>query len=284
MYIRKLTPQESLEAIKLRMNYDSSKTLNENKSQIFEQLTTNQRAALDQGYGPVTPKAADELVRQGKVKITSNTLSAALNPNTAQNQTVAAQEPFLPFIKPPALSPSTGSVTNLLPLAQKPTADKPKPTTQIAIPKQLKDVKGVQDFQNWLDQNYPKWHEKYGILNQSVSKGFGKFGPRTNKWWKSVGKDYLNIRNTKDRKHAERIVLSDGNTLVWDGRDKKWMSDQDFLKIYNNDGSFRVSLPQTQINRPQDAPSVANVRVSATPSIQPVSPTIVRKATKDVGF
>jgi hypothetical protein len=37
MYKKKLTPKESLEIIKYRMNYDLKKTLNENISTIKEQ-------------------------------------------------------------------------------------------------------------------------------------------------------------------------------------------------------------------------------------------------------
>ena len=230
MYRNKLTPEEALEAIKLRMKYDAKLTLDENKI-VLEQI--------------FTPPS-----------------SGALSGMTIADYAKKQQE--------------------------KQTAQ-PKQAPQIEIPKELKDIEGVKDFQNWLDQNYPKWHEKYGTLKQSVVRGFGKFGPRTSKWWKSVGEDFLNIRNTKDRKHAERIVLSDGNTLVWDGKGKKWLSDSDFLKIYNNDGSFKVSIPKTQINKPQITAPDLTAKIQASPSVRPSAPPVAQtntevKATKEVGF
>lgn len=217
MYRNKLTPEEALQAIKLRMKYDAKLTLDENKV-VSEQI--------------FTPPS-------------SGALSGMSIADYAKNQQ-----------------------------ANQPVQQKQK--VEIQIPNELKDVEGVKDFQNWLDQNYPKWHEKYGTLKQSVSKGFGKFGPRTSKWWKSVGKDFLNIRNTKDRKHAERIVLSDGNTLVWDGKGKKWLPDQEFLKIYNHDGTFKVSIPRTQINNPQNAIPTTTAKIQASPQISSVSPTVVQ--------
>ena len=223
MYKRKLSPEESLQAIKLRMNYDSSKTLNENK--------------------------------------------------------VVSEQVFAPFIPPQQSSPLSGlSITDYAKKQQEKQAAQPKQAPQIQIPNELKNIDGVKNFQDWLDQNYPKWHDKYGTLKQNVARGYGKFGPRTSKWWKSIGKDFLNIRNTKDRKHAERIVLSDGNTLVWDGRGKKWLTDQDFLKIYNNDGTFKASLAKTQINKLPDTTPPSIAKISKTPSVQPITPVVAQQS------
>ena len=122
MYRNKLTPEEALQAIKLRMKYDAKLTLDENK--------------------------------------------------------VVSEQIFTP--------PSSGALSgmSIADYAKKQQANQPaqqKQKVEIQIPNELKNVEGVKDFQNWLDQNYPKWHEKYGTLKQSVSKGFGKFGPRTSK-------------------------------------------------------------------------------------------------------
>jgi hypothetical protein len=55
----------------------------------------------------------------------------------------------------------------------------------------LKDIEGVKNFQDWLDKKYLGWHDKYKGLYRSVPKGYGKYGPRTQKWWKEKGQEYL---------------------------------------------------------------------------------------------
>jgi hypothetical protein len=58
-------------------------------------------------------------------------------------------------------------------------------------PTELKDVSGVQKFQDWLDKTHPGWHDKYNTLGGIVSRGYGTFGPRTNKAWNSYKTEYL---------------------------------------------------------------------------------------------
>jgi hypothetical protein len=66
-----------------------------------------------------------------------------------------------------------------------------KPT----IPSELKNIEGVKLFQDWLDVNAKGWAKDFanGILNKSA--GYGNFGPRTQKAWKTYGRKYLD-RNT----------------------------------------------------------------------------------------
>ena len=70
-----------------------------------------------------------------------------------------------------------------------------KPTQQSVtkskyiLPKELSGK--VKQFQDWLDKNHPGWHKKYGTLKQNLQKGYGKFGPNTNKAWVLYGKDFL---------------------------------------------------------------------------------------------
>ena len=66
-----------------------------------------------------------------------------------------------------------------------------KPT----IPSELKNIEGVKLFQDWLDVNAKGWAKDFanGILNKSA--GYGTFGPRTQKAWKTYGRKYLD-RNT----------------------------------------------------------------------------------------
>ena len=59
------------------------------------------------------------------------------------------------------------------------------------VPTELKDVTGVQKFQDWLDKTHPGWHDKYNTLGSVVSRGYGTFGPRTNKAWNTYKTEYL---------------------------------------------------------------------------------------------
>lgn len=83
---------------------------------------------------------------------------------------------------------STGAVqTPKKDNVKKPTIKKPITPT----PAELKDSKGIMVFQDWLDKNKAGWATGYdgGILNKQ--KGYGKFGPRTQKAWVSFKDEYL---------------------------------------------------------------------------------------------
>jgi hypothetical protein len=66
---------------------------------------------------------------------------------------------------------------------------------QKTIPSELKNIEGIKLFQDWLDVNAKGWAKDFanGILNKSA--GYGNFGPRTQKAWKTYGRKYLD-RNT----------------------------------------------------------------------------------------
>jgi len=285
MYIKKLSPQEALETIKLRMNYDSSKTLNENKLIVLEQkanLTTNQQAALTQGFGPVTAKAADDLAKQGKLK--TNTLksvfggtqtpTSAVDTSTANKQTsdtgvgkaiqqgvqaanlkidvscigfngeeykeittalvssdgigkpvhvwrfwpdgkaiyVESGDKYKYTYKCSKTKPGVVEITDVdssevdeYKLFDKKNSQTVAPKKAVPIPSELKDIEGVKKFQDWLDKNHEGWHDKYKVLNGSVPKGYGKFGPRTNKWWKLQRVNYLNSSPTTNTTTSSKV-------------------------------------------------------------------------------
>jgi hypothetical protein len=206
MYIKKLTPEEALESIKLRMKYDSSKTLNENKLLVLEQqanLTANQKSAMALGFGPVTALAADDLAKQGKLK--TNTLKSIFSGGTKTPTTVDStktnnlQNPIISMGK--AFQKEVEKATQAVKDSKKDNKSSKTTTTAkkpvvISIPSELKDIEGVKKFQDWLDKNHSGWHDKYKVLNSSVPKGYGKFGPRTNKWWKLQRVNYLNSSPT----------------------------------------------------------------------------------------
>lgn len=79
----------------------------------------------------------------------------------------------------------------------KTTPDETKPQiTPPQIPSELKDSEGVKKFQDWLDQNKKGWATGYpeGVLNKQ--KGYGRFGPRTQKAWNQYKDEYLNQPST----------------------------------------------------------------------------------------
>lgn len=63
-----------------------------------------------------------------------------------------------------------------------------RPTT----PCPVGDTDAVKKFHNWLNDNVPNWHDKYGDLkDKNVNKGYGVCGPRTRKLW-LIHKDDFN--------------------------------------------------------------------------------------------
>jgi|LakMenEpi03Aug12_release.lakeMendotaPanAssembly.Ray.scaffolds.fasta_scaffold34297_6 hypothetical protein len=81
-------------------------------------------------------------------------------------------------------------------------SDRSKPVRiKVPIPPELKDATGVMKFQDWLDSNHAGW--AYGSIYPTGKvergKGYGRFGPRTQKAWKSHKNEYLSQGlSTKD--------------------------------------------------------------------------------------
>jgi hypothetical protein len=178
MYRKNLTPEEALESIKLRMNYDSSKTLNENKKLIYEQGVL-QTAALALGYGPVSIERAKELGKQGLLDTYFSKTSGS----------TSSQNPIMSIGK--AFQKGVEKVTQAVTDSRKKSQETVPPKKVVPIPTELKDIEGVKNFQDWLDKKYLGWHDKYKALYRSIPKGYGKYGPRTQKWWKEKGQEYL---------------------------------------------------------------------------------------------
>lgn len=259
MYRKKLTPEEALESIKLRMKYDSSKTLNENKKLIYEQGLL-QTAALALGFGPVSIDRAEELAKQGLLDTyfskTSGTTSSQ-NPimsigkafqkgvekitQAARNLKldvscigfngeeykeittalvssdgigkpvhvwrfwpdgkaiyVESGDKYKYTYKCSKTKPGVVEITDVdssqvdeYKLFDKKNSQTVAPKKAVPIPSELKDIEGVKNFQDWLDKKYLGWHDKYKALYRSIPKGYGKYGPRTQKWWKEKGQEYL---------------------------------------------------------------------------------------------
>jgi len=62
---------------------------------------------------------------------------------------------------------------------------------EIKTPVQPPADLNVKLFQSWLDQAHPGWHKKYSVLGNDPNKGYGKYGPNTQKAWASYKDEYL---------------------------------------------------------------------------------------------
>jgi hypothetical protein len=186
MYKVKLSPEEALETIKLRMKYDSSKTLTENAGIIKEQKGDTSCVTFPSGKNFVDVKTKSKyslrLFNDGTLEQISDkekgTWSCAgnceikflMNKGQSSNVSMSFTETVLGCSSGKIVGQGEGSKTTTLPTG-------------------LTDVKG---FHDWLDKNHPGWHDKYNTLGGIVSKGYGKFGPRTTKAWATYKDEYLN--------------------------------------------------------------------------------------------
>ena len=91
-----------------------------------------------------------------------------------------------------------GSEGGSQPSVSQPSGSQPSGSQPTQIPSELKDVDGVKKFQDWLDVNHPGWHKKYGTLNKNLLRGYGKYGPNTNRAWnnQSYKDEYLKTSNS----------------------------------------------------------------------------------------
>jgi hypothetical protein len=226
MYKVKLSPEEALETIKLRMKYDSSKTLTENVSIVKEQ-EFNEDTTTGLGYN-------DALVNNNnKGTKWYDVIEKWVKDKSATKKFKSRDDQFWYYAKDgiiwnfkkdgkfiysdPKNDPINGkwvvngtdikistddgdeydSKTDKWKGAAN-TSNSNNSSTGAAstgaastasIPAELKDVKA---FQDWLDKTHPGWHDKYNTLGGIVSKGYGKFGPRTTKAWATYKDEYLN--------------------------------------------------------------------------------------------
>jgi hypothetical protein len=230
MYKVKLSPEEALETIKLRMKYDSSKTLTENVDVVNEQglagNASSGQASGGQTYGrtynydtgtkwyDVIEKWAKKQSNKFKArddqfwyytdkdiwnfKKDGNFIYSYESGKTEKGKWVVngteikiTTEDGDEFNSKTGQWKKTTSDSNNSSTGSTSTAA----TSTSSIPAELKDVK---NFQDWLDKNHPGWHDKYNTLNKDTSKGYGKFGPRTSKAWStsSYKDEYLKGTNT----------------------------------------------------------------------------------------
>lgn len=224
MHKRKLSAEEALETIKLRMNYDSSKTLNENVNVIEEQniakdvdsikkeldatFNTDEQAIVDIIKKYKTKGGFNNLMSQFK-KITGGDFGAYMGKSFSQGRDATEWADLEKHLKGLGVSLGSGQYKSGNNTFNKLTFggvgapsvvdggggnnDGGGGTSKSTMPAELKSV---TEFQDWLDKTHPGWHDQYKTLGKDATKGYGKFGPRTSKAWATYKDEYLKGGNT----------------------------------------------------------------------------------------
>lgn len=120
------------------------------------------------------------------------------DPNSPFNGKTWYDYAYKQSVTPEETSIASKSCPATKPVASKNVVNQPKAVT---LPSELKDVKSVKTFQDWLDMNKPGWATGYkgGILNKGAhGGGYGKFGPRTSKAWSLHKNEFLNSSQSQD--------------------------------------------------------------------------------------
>jgi hypothetical protein len=213
MYKRKLSAEEALETIKLRMNYDSSKTLNENVVVLKEQDIAKDVETINDELGATFNTDEQEVVdilkkynTSGKFnqflskfkEITKKDLGAAFGNSFAPASDKTEWKELTDHLKSigVSLKHEVKNGQNMTTIGGGGGVKKDgggEGTPQTTMPSELKSV---TEFQDWLDKNKPGWHDKYNTLGKNAAKGYGKFGPRTSKAWSTYKDEYLKGGNT----------------------------------------------------------------------------------------
>lgn len=166
--MKKENPKEILNEILLRMKYDSSKTLSENKI-LVEQMSDYYYNQL--GMLKLKP-------------VNSNDMPASkLYPNIKNDQ-YPKTVPTDDYVKRNELNLwfSTKALRNLTKSVTPPPTGKGGKTNIPNIPLDGRptNVDDIKRLQDWLDYTYPTWY-KGGKLNKGT--GYGVFGPSTTDFW-----------------------------------------------------------------------------------------------------
>jgi hypothetical protein len=208
MYKRKLSAEEALETIKLRMNYDSSKTLNENVVVLKEQDIAKDVETINDELGATFNTDEQEVVDILKKYNTSakfNQFLSKFKEITKKDLGTAFGNSFSPGSDKTEWKDLTDHLKSIGVSLKHEVKNGQNMTTigggggvkkdgggggtpQTTMPSELKSV---TEFQDWLDKNKPGWHDKYNTLGKNAAKGYGKFGPRTSKAWSTYKDEYL---------------------------------------------------------------------------------------------
>ena len=213
MIKRKLSADEALETIKLRMNYDSSKTLNENVNVIQEQDITKDVETVRDELGATFNTDEQEVVDILKKyntgakfnqflnkfkEITKKDLGSSFGNSFAPSSDKSEWKELADHLKGIGISlkheiGKRGENITKIGGVGSPSVNDGGGTSKSTMPAELKSV---TEFQDWLDKTHPGWHDQYKTLGKDATKGYGKFGPRTSKAWATYKDEYLKGGNT----------------------------------------------------------------------------------------
>jgi hypothetical protein len=183
----KQTPQDILNEILLRMNYDSSKTLSENKELIFEQGT----------MGPTQHKENYFY----KKTIPFNLVSKSSQEYVKNPSNYVAAWKVYPKFEYSEIFPKNADFDTMMTVLQ---SEKLKSQIFPKVDNKPKTEEDIQEFQDWLDINYPTWY-KGGTLNNNVEKGWGTFGPNTTRMWNNTTVQQKWLMFKENRKRLSKL-------------------------------------------------------------------------------
>ena len=211
MYSKKLSAEESLHEILLRMNYDSRKTLSEN-SKVLEQSVVGAP-----NFGMI-------------------------NYNSSKDSSPVKSGP---------IAAGTGAAVASEEVPNNPSESNPQPqdsTKQVSNPTPPSDLKDVKHFQDWLDNNVSSivpsiannewaWSprlKKYYKVEKNPNRGYGRYGPSTQKMWndKNVKEAYLKSLQGGGSSSSTDTASKSTDTATTSGDNIPSYSD--WSKVYND--------------------------------------------------
>jgi hypothetical protein len=119
-------------------------------------------------------------------KVVNDKVTNPVRPDTQPDQSYPnspfqaykTKNPVVPPVNPPVVPPVNPPKTVV------------KPAAPIQTPKQLGNVEGIKNFQEWLNTNNPGWL-KGKTIPLDPKRGYGKFGPSTSASWNKLKDIYL---------------------------------------------------------------------------------------------
>jgi hypothetical protein len=243
---------ESLKRILLMMNYDNKKTLSENVEAVNEQanfdydiltvsrelkstFNVKEKLVLDILKKYTTTKESFCNFLNKYKELTSNDLGVDFGSgfNTSDKEWKELSELLKPLnikmtfiLKDPktkrSLTDIQGCGSGNDSEVKSDTKDTSKPSQSSQgpeTPQELKNPEGVKKFQDWLDRNKKGWATGYsnGVLNKQ-GRGYGRFGPRTQKAWNQYKDDYLsgNINQSPSTSQQQGAIQTDNQFIDYE--------------------------------------------------------------------
>lgn len=120
----------------------------------------------------------------------------------------------------------------------------------VQIPTELTNTEGVKKFQDWLDANKAGWATGYADGKVNKGRGYGRFGPRTNKAWNSYKNEYLNptvvdtdVMGVDDFQGADAVYSSTEPTTLTNNSTNTGTVANDATNTVPLDGTVPTNVP-----------------------------------------